>query len=120
MRTTHLILSVLMLALVAAPAAADNQGFIYGRVTTESGTEYEGFLRWGKQEAFWDDIFHSMKTELPYADVAMDYIEDHYDERDRKSRGGEMKVFRWKIEWEDDGYSCLLYTSDAADEVVPV
>jgi hypothetical protein len=107
--------ALLLLVAVAGPATADNRGFIYGRVTTESGTEYEGFLRWGKQEAFWDDIFHSMKTELPYADVAMDYIEDHYDERDRKSRGGEMKVFRWKIEWEDDGYSSRVFSARFGD-----
>jgi hypothetical protein len=115
MRTTHLILCALMLVLVAAPAAADNQGFIYGRVTTESGTDYEGFLRWGKQEAFWDDIFHSMKTDLPYAEAAMEFIEDNYDHDDRKSRKGEVKVFRWKIEWEDDGYSSRVFSARFGD-----
>ena len=50
----------------AAWAADDNQGFLYGRVITDSGTEYVGFLRWGDEEAFWDDLFHSLKEDLPY------------------------------------------------------
>jgi hypothetical protein len=109
------LVALLLLGAVTGPAGADNRGFIYGRVMTESGTDYEGFLRWGKQEAFWDDIFHSMKTDLPYADVAMDYIEDNYDRDERKSRGGEMKVFRWKIEWEDDGYASRVFSARFGD-----
>lgn len=115
MRTISIMNLALGLTLaVAAPAAADNRGFIHGKVTTNSGTEYEGFLRWGTQEAFWDDIFHSMKTELPWADVAKEYLEDH-DPQESRARRGEVKVFRWRIEWEDDGYDSRVFSARFGD-----
>lgn len=116
----HKILSatlpaVLLLGLCArGAAAADNRGYIYGRVATESGTEYEGFLRWGTQEAFWDDIFHSMKTELPWAEKAADFIDDQTGE-ERRTRRGEVKVFRWKIAWEDDGTASRVFSARFGD-----
>ncbi len=47
--------------------AADNSGFLYGTVETDSGNTYKGFLRWGTEEAFWDDHFNSTKDDLEYA-----------------------------------------------------
>jgi hypothetical protein len=92
-----------ILALPASRAdASDHDGFLYGRVVTESGTEYQGFLRWGKQEHFWDDLFHSLKEDLPYRDEVEDL--DLVDER-REDRRGRVRVFNWKIEWSDDGIS---------------
>ena len=64
-----LALAVLLCLPTLTPtvdAQQDNQGFIYGRVVTHSGTEYEGFLRWGTQEAAWDDLFNSVKEDLPF------------------------------------------------------
>jgi len=60
--------SVMMTALPAQ--AADPQGFLYGKITTRSGSTYEGRLRWGKEEAFWGDHFNSIKGERPYVDQA--------------------------------------------------
>ena len=51
---------------VSVQAAADNTGFIHGRVTIQSGEQHEGFLRWEDEEAFWDDLFHSRQNELPW------------------------------------------------------
>lgn len=57
----------------ASPAARPNpQGFLYGKLTTRSGTAYEGRLRWGKEEAFWGDLFHSAKQENPYLHLVPD------------------------------------------------
>ena len=58
--------------VLAGPAAAAEvespaDGRIYGTVKTHAGTRATGLIRWGGQEAFWDDLFHSMKDELPYA-----------------------------------------------------
>ncbi|MDX1502402.1 MAG: hypothetical protein R3325_08550 [Thermoanaerobaculia bacterium] len=62
-----LIAAMAAVALVGAPdAAADNRGFIYGTVETESGNTYRGILRWGTEESFWDDHFNSSKKDLPY------------------------------------------------------
>jgi hypothetical protein len=51
---------------VRSPAA----GRIHGTVTTHAGTRAAGLIRWGGQEAFWDDLFHSAKRELPFAGYA--------------------------------------------------
>ena len=47
---------------LAGPVLASDVGYIYGRVTTTGGEVYEGPLRWGTEEAFWDDIFNATKT----------------------------------------------------------
>jgi len=73
---------ILLVALLGIPVKAladDAEGRIYGTVDTRSGSSYTGFLRWGTQETFWDDLFHSLKTELPHLD---DLDED--DRRDRR------------------------------------
>jgi len=54
----------------STPAAAsdDHQGFLYGRVTTEDGSSYEGRLRFGgDEEAFWGDHFNGAKADNPWA-----------------------------------------------------
>ena len=63
-----LVLGTLSGATLAQSSAASNQGWIYGTVETRSGNEYTGTLRWGTEEAFWDDLFNSSKEDLPYWD----------------------------------------------------
>jgi hypothetical protein len=67
---------------VAAPAdaAQTTDGYLYGTITTRSGNTYSGLMRWGKEEAFWDDLFHSSKEELPYLDYADEGRDDDDDE----------------------------------------
>lgn len=43
-------------------SAQDQQGFIYGKVITVDEKEYTGMIRWGVEEAFWDDLFVSRKA----------------------------------------------------------
>ena len=51
-----------------ATSAEAHKGFLYGRVTTRSGAEYEGRLRFGgDEEAFWGDYFNGFKAENPWA-----------------------------------------------------
>lgn len=62
-------------APVTPPGAATESrpGFIYGRITTEDGTVYEGRLRWrGDEEAFWNDYFDGAKDENRWAVHAPD------------------------------------------------
>ncbi|MCB2211745.1 hypothetical protein KQI52_06495 [bacterium] len=78
---THLMSAVLLFAMGFLMSAAvtqsavahENEGFIYGKITTRSGNEYEGIIRWNDEEAFWDDLFHSYKESRPYED----YLEEH-------------------------------------------
>ena len=51
-----------------APAGRPDQGFLYGRVTTDEGGTYVGRLRFGRdEEAFWGDYFNGVKAENPWA-----------------------------------------------------
>ncbi|HNX50426.1 MAG TPA: hypothetical protein PLS53_08680 [Thermoanaerobaculaceae bacterium] len=52
--------------VATAEDSADAAGFIYGQVKTRAGGSYEGFIRWGDEEAFWGDHFNSTKEDLPY------------------------------------------------------
>ncbi|MFT4566719.1 MAG: hypothetical protein ACI9FN_001680 [Saprospiraceae bacterium] len=36
-------------------------GYIYGVITTDSDKTYEGYMRWGKEEVAWHDVFNSTK-----------------------------------------------------------
>lgn len=57
--------------VLAVPALASDAGYIYGRVTTVDRDVYEGELRWGDEESFWDDTFNATKYEnenLRYVD----------------------------------------------------
>jgi hypothetical protein len=49
-------------------AAAARRGSLYGRVATEGGATYEGWLRFGgDEEAFWGNYFNGVKGENPWA-----------------------------------------------------
>ena len=94
------LLLMLFVCAQRAQAKDDHKGFIYGRVVTESGTEYTGFLRWGNQEAFWDDLFHSAKENFPF----VEYLDDDELEDLRRSRRRQYSFFKkWKITFDDEG-----------------
>jgi hypothetical protein len=89
---TLLACAGLMLAgpkLSAADAA--NAGFLYGTVETDSGNKYTGFIRWGTEEAFWDDHFNSTKDDLEYERRGQS------DDRDRER----IKIFGVTIGFRD-------------------
>lgn len=86
-----------MVALGAASMAAsqgghDNEGFLYGTVTTTSGKAYTGTLRWDDEEAFWDDLFNSAKEDLPFLERWGDKSEE--DGRVIKVLGRSLRI-RW-------------------------
>jgi hypothetical protein len=58
---THLLF---VLAFLVAPmfASAQDEHFIYGRITMVDSKTYEGPIRWGKEEVYWNDIFNAAKT----------------------------------------------------------
>jgi hypothetical protein len=74
-------------AVITAPAiplsttaavSGNNQGFLYGRVTTNDGATSEGRLRWGgNEEAFWGDYFNGFKNVNPWvAHVAPEKLKE--------------------------------------------
>jgi hypothetical protein len=75
--TAILVAGVALAASLAAGDApaepntgASADGFIYGTVETRNGKTHVGVLRWGDEETFWDDLFHSSKRDLPYLEYA--------------------------------------------------
>ncbi len=70
------------------------EGYIYGRITTLD-TDYQGQIRWGKEEAFWNDYFNSIK--------AKDSYYDRYVDRDREEESNDWSDFNWDFSriWED-------------------
>lgn len=55
----------LLVCLLSVPVLASAQSYadrIYGRVVTQEGDEFEGLIRWDKNEASWVDILNGSKT----------------------------------------------------------
>ena len=42
--------------------AQADAGFIYGKITTFDDEVFEGQIRWGKEEAYWSDMFNASKV----------------------------------------------------------
>ncbi len=96
-----LLLGVLALGTRARASdfASPQAGFLYGRIELESGKQYEGLLRWGDEESFWDDLFHSRKAELPFRRE----VADERLRRERPVRRGTVRTPFGDIEWEKHG-----------------
>lgn len=86
--------SIVVLALaftLASPVLASDVGYIHGRVETISGDVYEGQLRWGEEEAFWDDIFNATKAE----NENLQYIDARDRKRIRSEHSDEWNSWSW-------------------------
>ena len=101
MKLRQAAIIVLGLAVLVTPASARKgvkagpHGFIYGTVETTSDHSYTGLLRWGTEETFWDDLFNSTKSELPY-------LEEYRRESRRRNRIKVLGVtvgYRWDDSW---------------------
>jgi len=57
------IASTIILHALSQELSAQQSLYIYGEVTTNEGETYQGQIRWGKEEAFWFDMFNSSKPE---------------------------------------------------------
>lgn len=78
-----LAVSLVLASFVAAGEGAEVlkaeisvEGYIHGTVETRAGKTHTGVLRWDDEEAFWDDLFHSSKDELPYESYAEEPVAD--------------------------------------------
>ncbi|MEQ8244636.1 hypothetical protein [Fulvivirga sp.] len=86
--------------LCAGSTQAQDEGFLYGKVTTIDGKSFTGALRWGKEEAYWTDMFNASKernNNLNYLSrEEMDDLEEHYRRRNGNSyHWGEFLNIRW-------------------------
>ena len=60
---------------------ANGSMYIYGTVVTIDDEEYTGQIRWGKEEAFWFDMFNSSKRKNENLKLLSN---DDLDKLDRK------------------------------------
>ncbi|MEQ8469737.1 MAG: hypothetical protein RIC35_01050 [Marinoscillum sp.] len=93
--------STIILALVCSQqVSAQDEGFIYGKVTTIDSRTYEGALRWGKEEAYWTDLFNASKDK----NENLDYLtRDQLDELEDRQRGFWDRKSEWvNVSWNWD------------------
>ncbi len=87
-------------ALTTFTLHGQDDGFIYGTLTTIDGDTYTGQIRWGKEEAYWTDIFNGTKEDNDnYRHLSRDERDDL--RRDRGRRNG----WRWsgiRVNWNSD------------------
>ncbi len=96
---SYVLVLAIQLTMLPQQVQAQDEGFIYGKVTTEDGDEFIGAIRWGKEEVYWTDMFNASKVENPN----IDYLSR--DERDqlRRRRGNwDDRVSTWvSNNWND-------------------
>jgi len=77
---------------------AQNNGYLYGKVTTVDDKQYSGAIRWGKEEVFWTDMFNASKDEnenLRYLSRSeKDQLEEQKDRENNHGRYG-SKLVKW-------------------------
>jgi hypothetical protein len=95
--------------LTLSSSFAQDEHFLYGRITMTDSKVYEGPIRWGKEEVYWNDIFNASKQRNENVRYLTDHERDDLIERlheynnhhDNSSSWG-----RWansfNINWDDN------------------
>jgi hypothetical protein len=105
-------LFTLLLALLPWFVDAQDEHFIYGRVTMNDSKTYEGPIRWGKEEVYWTDIFNAEKVRnenLRYlSSKDRDDLEnrrhERYDNDDWRNSSWGRLATNLGAHWDDDSY----------------
>lgn len=101
MQRLNSILTTLAIFLFASFTSLQGQdeGFIYGKITTIDGKTFEGPLRWGKEEVYWTDMFNASKEE----NNNLDYLsrEDMRELNEQYERSHNDWGNRWSSRWEN-------------------
>ena len=84
-------------------ADAQDQGFIYGRVTSIDGNQYTGAIRWGKEEVYWFDHFNATKT----SNRSIKYLSSSEKRKSSDTDWGNINWTRIDI-WSDE-YSKVVH-----------
>ncbi|MFZ5998879.1 MAG: hypothetical protein ACOYW3_00085 [Bacteroidota bacterium] len=114
MKTKAYLLTASLFALLVSAVHAQDEGFIYGKVTTVDDKVYEGPIRWGKEEVYWVDIFNAGKERNENLRYLSDRERRELD--DRQNSWGNWNgnnIARW-VGWNDDGDYSHDYTHQFA------
>ena len=95
----------LILIFIAGTVMAENEGRIYGKITTTDGDVYEGLIRWDKNEGNWVDILNGTKD-------LSNKSKRKYSKSDRRKRDRETSIEIFGITIGKTSSSCWnIYTS---------
>lgn len=92
----HILLSILALILCGQVYAQD-EGLIYGKVTTIDGETFIGHFRWGGEETFWTDHFNASKLDTR----VFGHLIGEREERDDNDEGWLGLDWSFSSIWED-------------------
>ncbi len=96
MKTPYVISGCLVLLVVFAIPALADPGMIYGKIYTVDNEEFEGFIRWDRNEGSWDDIIDGNK------DLDRHKKRHTSKYRDRRDRNKKVEVFGITVYSEDN------------------
>ncbi len=106
----YILVLAIQLTILPKPVQAQDEGFIYGKITTEDGDVYQGAIRWGKEEVYWTDMFNASKTDNPN----LDYLSrDELDQMRYGRRDYDNGVATWVSNWSSSRtsvheFSCMF------------
>ncbi len=94
---TSFFLSLATFLPLSQSFSQNDEGFIYGEVTTVDDQKFKGALRWGSEETFWTDIFNSRKVENPYAPLCKSAVwHDHAMAEEQEKDKDYDFMYVWK------------------------
>jgi hypothetical protein len=82
----NFLLTTFFVSIIALPLQAQDEGFLYGKITTFDNQSYEGPIRWGKEEVYWIDLFNAEKIE----NQNLKYLSNDDKDKLHDSRFGKM------------------------------
>ena len=93
MKTLRILgIAAILLAIGVGSILADNRDRIYGKIVTVDGDEFQGLIRWDKNEACWYDILNGNK------ELSRDAYRSERDRRRKYSdRGRSVELFGVRI-----------------------
>lgn len=101
----NLITLILLVFTFSLNAQTSSEAWIYGQVTTWDGDTYEGQLRWGKEEAFWTDMFNASKID----NENLEYLDKDIKRQLANNRGSRNKNWGgWvtrSISWSEESFT---------------
>jgi hypothetical protein len=102
MKNKYALITTILLTF-ALMAQAQDEMFIYGKIKTDDGKEYEGPIRWGKEEVYWSDIFNASKMRNENLRYLSDRQRDELDNRRYRNDGWlASRVINWVSDYDED------------------
>lgn len=91
---------VALFIVIGAATAQESSGYIYGTITTYNAT-YTGQIRWGPEEAYWNDFFNADKRGNEYFESILAKKGDKKDD----NLWGDVDFWDFSSIWEDRKYA---------------